>query len=102
MTLFFEVLAVASLIVGVTDLVVSLYHNSQRKKEIVVIDAAIKAVSADSKSSVQSAESDLRKEISGIRDHATATRAFAESKALRNTVVVSTSDHAQIVKDHRR
>ena|SRR5437762_2334745 len=94
----FLVLAVVGLIVGLSNV----YQNRQRKKEIVVLDAAIKALGADSKSSVQSAESDLRKEISSIRDHATATRAFAESKALRNTVVVSTSDHAQIVKDHRR
>ncbi len=90
-------IAVVSLIVGLSNL----YQNCQRKKEIVVIDAAIKAVSADSKSSVQSAESDLRKEISSIRDHATATRSFAESKALRNTVVVSVADHAQIVRDHK-
>ena len=98
MTLFFEGLSAASLIVGVTDFAVSLYHNSQRKKEIVAVNEAVRIASADSKSS----EENLRKEISTIRDHASATRAFAESKALRNTVVVSTSDHAQIVKDHRR
>ena len=98
MTLFFEVLSAASLIVGVTDFAVSLYHNSERKKEIVAVNEEVRVVSADSKS----AEESLRKEISSIREHATATRAFAESKALRNTVVVSTSDHAQIVKDHRR
>ncbi len=98
MTLLFEVLAGVSLIVGFTDLVVSLYHNSQRKKEIAAVNEAVRVASENSKSS----EENLRKEISSIRDHATATRAFAESKALRNTVVVSTSDHAQIVKDHRR
>ncbi len=98
MTLFFEVLSIASLIVGLTNCVVSLYQRSQRREEIVAVDAAVRVVSAESKS----AEENLRKEISSIRDHATATRAFAESKALRNTVVVSTSDHAQIVKDHRR
>ncbi len=97
MTLF-EVLVFAGLIVGVTDFAVSLYHNSQRKKEIVAVNEAVRVVSADSKSS----EENLRKEISSIRDHAAATRAFAESKALRNVVVVSTSDHAQIVTDNRR
>ncbi|SRR6266480_1775949 len=97
MTLFL-VLAVVSLIVGLTNL----YQNSQRKQEIVVIDAAIKAVSADSKSSEEKLRKEISSEISSIRDHAAATRAFAESKALRNTVVVSTSDHSQIVKDHRR
>ena len=98
MILLFEVLAVASLIVGIADFVVSLYHNSQRKKEIVAINEA----NADSKTSEENLRKEISKEISIIRDHAAATRAFAESKALRNTVVVSTSDHAQIVKDHRR
>ena len=96
--ILFSVLAVVSLIVGVTDLAVSLCHNSRRKTEIAAVNEAVRVASADSKSS----EENLRKEISSIRDHATATRTFAESKALRNTVVVSTSDHAQIVKDHRR
>ncbi len=95
MTLF---LAVVSLVAAVTNLSVSFYQKCQRKKDIGIIDATIKAISADSKSS----EETLRKEISSIRDHAAATRVLAESKALRNTVVVSTSDHAQIVKDHRR
>jgi len=90
-------IAVVSLVAAATNLSVSFYQNSQRKKEIGVIDAAIKAASADSKSS----EENLRKEISTIRDHASATRVFAETKALRNTVVVSVADHSQIVRDHK-
>ena len=101
MTLFFDVLAIVSLIAAVTNVVLLVYQNSQRRKEIVVIDAAIKVVSADSKSSEENLRKEIASEIASIRDHATATRAFAEAKALRNTVVVSVADHAQIVKDHK-
>src|SRR6266852_1025387 len=98
MTLFFEVLSAASLIVGVTDFVVSLYHNSQRKKEIAAVSASVQTLDTEHKSTTSMLQADIRRTEGNLHSDISAVRSFAESKALRNTVVVITSDHAHIVR----
>jgi len=101
MTLFFEVLALASLIVGVTDFAVSLYHNSQRKKEIAAVSASVQTLDTEHKSTASTLQADIRRTEGNLHSDISSVRSFAESKALRNTVVVSVADHSQIVRDHK-
>jgi len=102
MTLFFEGLSAASLIVGVTDFAVSLYHNSRRKKEIAAVSASVQTLDTEHKSTTSTLQADIRRTEGNLHSDISSVRSFAESKALRNVVVVSTSDHAQIVADNRR
>jgi hypothetical protein len=97
----FELISTASLVMAVAALVVSIYLNAQRKKEITAVGASVQALETEYKSTTSTLQSDLRRTEGNLHSDISSVRSFAESKALRNTVVVSTSDHAQIVRDHK-
>ncbi len=97
----FELISTASLVVAVAALVVSIYLNARRKKEIIAVVASVQTLDTEHKSSTSTMQADIRRTEGNLHSDISSVRSFAESKALRNTVVVSTSDHAQIVRDHK-
>jgi len=97
----FELISTASLVVAVAALVVSIYLNAQRKKEIIAVGASVQALDTEHKSSTSTMQADIRRTEGNLHSDISSVRSFAESKALRNTVVVSVADHAQIVRDHK-
>src|SRR6267143_2639373 len=101
MTLFFDVLAVVSLIAAVTNVIFSVYQNSQRKKEIAAVSASVQTLDTEHKSTASTLQADIRRTEGNLHSDISSVRSFAESKALRNTVVVSVADHSQIVRDHK-
>jgi len=102
MTIVFEVISTTGLVVSAAALAVSIYLNAQRKKEITAVSASVQTLNTEHKSTTSTLQADIRRTEGNLHSDISSVRSFAESKALRNVVVVSTSDHAQIVTDNRR
>jgi hypothetical protein len=98
----FELISTASLVVAVATLAVSIYLNAQRKKEITAVGALVQTLDTKHELTTSTLQADIRKTEGNLHSDISSVRSFAESKALRNVVVVSTSDHGQIVTDNRR